>query len=113
MEGMVDYRRFGDFGGSVGTGSVAVLPGKFLKSLQKYLAPSRGAVWGHPAVGTIHGASGVCMTCMRRYGSISLVVSDRSSLSWVSQCRTIRLYACLVVNGTSTFVTNIPSRHGC
>ena len=35
--------------------------------------------------------------------------------SWgsvVHVCRTIRLHVCLVVNGTSTFITNIPSRHG-
>ena len=31
----------------------------FEESPESYLAPSRGAVWGYPAVGTIHGASGV------------------------------------------------------
>ena len=40
-----------------------------------------GSLWGYPAVGTIHGASGVYMRCMRRYGSVWLVVSDQSSLS--------------------------------
>ena len=25
---------------------------------------------GYPEVGTIHGASGVCMRCVRRYGSV-------------------------------------------
>ena len=110
---MFSFRR------SVGTGIFAVLPGKFLKSTESYLAPSRGAVWGYPEVGTIHGACGVCMRCMRRYGSVWLVVSDRSFLSWVSHCRTTSLqddtpvcHDCLVVNGTSTFIINIPSRHG-
>ena len=27
-------------------------------------------VWGYPAIDTIHGASGICMRCMRRYGSV-------------------------------------------
>ena len=27
-------------------------------------------VWGYPEVGTIHGVSGVCTRCMRRYGSM-------------------------------------------
>ena len=27
-------------------------------------------VWGYPAVGTIHGASGVCIRSMRRYGYV-------------------------------------------
>ena len=80
-------------------------------------------VWGYPAIGMIHGASGVCMRCMRRYGSVWLVVSDRSSLSWASVVypyRTISLqddtpvcHDCLVVNGTSTLTKNTPSRHGC
>ena len=51
---------------------VGLLPfylASFEESPESYLAPSRGAVWGYPAVGTIHGASGVCMRCMRRYGS--------------------------------------------
>ena len=62
---------------------------------EPYLAPSRGTIWRYPAVGTIHGASGVCMRRMRRYGSVWLVVSGRSFLSWayvVYHCRTIRLY---------------------
>ena len=42
----------------------------FEGSPESYLAPSRAAVWGYPAVGTIHGASGVYMRCMRRYGSV-------------------------------------------
>ena len=42
----------------------------FEESPESYLAPSRGAVWGYPAVGTIHGASGVYMRCMRRYGFV-------------------------------------------
>ena len=42
----------------------------FEESPESYLAPSRGAVWGYPEVGTIHGAFGVCMRCMRRYGSV-------------------------------------------
>ena len=80
-------------------------------------------VWGYPAVGTIHGASGVCMRRMRRYGSVWLVVSDRSSLSWASvvyHSKTISLqddtpvcHDCLVANGTSTLIINTPSQHGC
>ena len=60
---------------------------------------------------------------MRRYGSVWLVASDRSFLSWayvVYHCRTSSLqddtpvcHECLVVNGTSTLTKNIPSRHGC
>ena len=36
--------------------------------------------------------------------------------SWgsvVYLCRWISLHDCLVVNGTSTFIINMPSRHGC
>ena len=42
----------------------------FEESPESYLAPSRGDVWGYPAVGTIHGASGVYMRCVRRYGFV-------------------------------------------
>ena len=42
----------------------------FEESPESYLAPSRGAVLGYPAVDTIHVASGICMRCMRRYGSV-------------------------------------------
>ena len=52
----------------------------FEESPESYLAPSRGAIWGYPEVGTIHGASGVFMRYMIRYGSVWLVVSDRSRL---------------------------------
>ena len=40
---------------------------------------------------------------------------DKSPLSWdsLAHCRTVFLHDCLVVNGTSTFITSIPSRHGC
>ena len=34
-----------------------------------FLSPRR-YVWRYPAVGTIHGASGVCTRCMRCYGSV-------------------------------------------
>ena len=36
--------------------------------------------------------------------------------SWASVvylCRSIYLHDCLVMNGTSTSIINIPSRHGC
>ena len=46
---------------------------------------------GYPAVGMIHGASGVFMRCMIRYGSVS-------GLSFS---------LCLVVNGTSTSIIYI------
>ena len=42
----------------------------FEESPESYLAPSRGVVWGYPAVDTIYRASGVCMRCMRRDGSV-------------------------------------------
>ena len=29
-----------------------------------------GDVWGYPEVGTIYGASGACMRCIRHYGSV-------------------------------------------
>ena len=61
---------------------------------EKLASTLKRVVWEYSAVGTIHGASGVCMRCMRRYGFLWLVVSDRSCLSWVSHCRTIRLYVC-------------------
>ena len=32
--------------------------------------PRRCPVWGYPELGTIHGASGVCTRCTRRYGSV-------------------------------------------
>ena len=55
----------------------------------------------------IYGASGVCMRCMRHYGSVWLVESDEV----VFVCRTTSLlddtpvcHDCLVVNGTSTFI---------
>ena len=40
------------------------------ESPESYLAPRRGVVWGYSAVDTMHGASGVCMRCIRRYGSV-------------------------------------------
>ena len=55
---------------SVGTGNVAVLPGKFEEPLESYLSPSRGAVWGYPVFGLTYEASGVCTRCMRRYGYV-------------------------------------------
>ena len=42
----------------------------FEESPESYLSPRRGAVWGYLVVGLINGASGVCMRCMRRYGSV-------------------------------------------
>ena len=42
----------------------------FEESPESYFSPSRGAVWGYPALDTRHGASGVCMRCMRRYGLV-------------------------------------------
>ena len=42
----------------------------YVESPESYLVPSRGAVWGYPELGTIHGASGVCTRYTRRYGSV-------------------------------------------
>ena len=64
--------------------------------------------------GMIYGASGVCMGCMRRYGSVWLVVSDEV----VFVCRTTSLqddpsagrYACmscLLGGGWNKHVYNI------
>ena len=121
---MVDFRRLRDLGDLLELELLPFYLASFEESPESYLAPSRRAVWGYPAVNTIHGPSGVGMRCMRRHGSVWLVVSDRSSLSWGLSLqdelnagrhvsRTIRMYVCLVVNGTSTFIINISSRHGC
>ena len=40
-------------------------------------------------------------------GAFSVLVGS------LAHFRTIRLYVWLVVNGTTTFTINIPSRHGC
>ena len=73
----------------------------------------RGKLFGGTSViGLIFGASGVCTRCMRRYGlfgkSIVFVV-------WTIplQDETPVCHDCLVVNGTSKFIINISSRHGC
>ena len=89
MEGMVDYRRLGDFGAvvnpirlweiweifslrrSVGTGIVAVLPGMVLKSLRNHTSHQVGGLFGDTlVVGLIYRVSGVCTRCTRRYGSV-------------------------------------------
>ena len=58
MEGMVD-------------GIVAVLPGKFLKSLRNHTSHQVGGLFGDTLViGLIFGASEGCTRCMRRYGSV-------------------------------------------
>ena len=58
MEGMVD-------------GIVAVLPGKFLKSLRNHTSHQvEGLLKVTWMVGLITGASGVCTRYMRRYGSV-------------------------------------------
>ena len=54
-------------------------------------------VWGYPAVGTIHGASGVCMRCVRRDGSVWLVVSDRCLTAGRPHRRTTSLQDDLIV----------------
>ena len=52
-------------------GIVAVLPGKFLKSLRNHTSHQVGGLFGGTLViGLIFGASGVCTRCMRRYGSV-------------------------------------------
>ena len=43
----------------------------FEESLESYLSPSRGAVWGYLVISLIFGAFGVCTRCIRRYGSVS------------------------------------------
>ena len=44
---------------------------------REYQANGKGNMFGgYPEVGTIHGASGICMRCIRRYGYVWLVVSD-------------------------------------
>ena len=52
-------------------GIVAVLRGKFLKSLRNHTSHQVGGLFGGTLViGLIFGASGVCTRCTRRYGSV-------------------------------------------
>ena len=54
-----------------GTGTVAILPGKFLKSLRNHTShPVGGLFGGTLVIGLIFGASGVCTKYTRRYGSV-------------------------------------------
>ena len=57
MEGMVD-------------GIVAVLPGKFLKSLGNHTSHEVGGLFGGTLIIRLIRISGVCTRCTRRYGSL-------------------------------------------
>ena len=99
---------------SVGTGIVAVLPGKvFEESPESYLSPSRGAVWGYFNQRFDYGASGVFTIYVRRYGSVWLVCSVRVVDELTAGGKRPVCHDCLVVNGTSKLIINILSRHGC
>ena len=103
---------------SVGTGIVAVLPGKFLKSLRNHTSHQGRAVWGYLVVGLITEPLGFVQNA--RY--VMVLFDEWLGVlgSGVFDCWTISLqddtpvcHDCLVVNGTSTFIINISSRHGC
>ena len=70
MEGVVDYRILEDLGDLLELELLPFYLASFEESPESYLAPSRGAVWGTPKAGTINGASGICMRCMRHYGYV-------------------------------------------
>ena len=54
-----------------GTRTVAVLPGKFFKSLRNHTSHQVGGLFGGTLVVRFdYGASGVCTRCMKRYGSV-------------------------------------------
>ena len=54
-----------------GTGIVAVLPGKFLKSLRNHTSHQVGRLFGGTLVVRFdYEASGVCTRCTERYGSV-------------------------------------------
>ena len=58
MEGIID-------------GIIAVLPGKFLKSLRNHTSHRVGGLFtGTLVIGLIFGASEVCARCTIRYGSV-------------------------------------------
>ena len=69
------------------------------------------SVWGYLDGRFDYGASGVCTRCMRRYGSVWWVYNvcrlDEPTAGTTPVC-----HDCLVVNGTSKLIINIPSRHG-
>ena len=89
----------------------------FEESPESYLSRSRGALREYPVGGMIYGACGVCTRCMRCYGSVwcELLVSVSLGALYCAlvQDDTPVCHYCLVVNGTSAFIINIPSRHGC
>ena len=134
MEGMIEYRRLGDSGDvvnlcrlceiweiweifslkrSVGTGIVAVLPGKFLKSLRNHTPHQVGGLFGGTlVVGLIYGASGVCTRCMVLFDEWLGVLGSVVFVCWTIplQDDTPVCHDCLVVDRTSSFIINIPSR---
>ena len=96
-----------------GTGIVAVLPGKFLKSLRNHTSHQVGGLFGGTLmVGLITEPLGFVQDArdvMVLFGECVVFVR------WTSPLRdeTPVCHDCLVVNGTSKFIINIPSRHGC
>ena len=104
---------------SVGTGTVAVLPGKFLKSLRNHTSHQVGGLFGDTLVvgliteplGFVQDARDVMVLFDEWLGVLG---------SGVFVCWTIPLeddtpvcHDCLVLEETSTFIINTSSRHGC
>ena len=105
--------------GSVGTGIVAVLPSKFLKSLRNHTSRQVGGLFGGTLVvgliteplGFVQDARNVIVLFDEWLGVLDSGVFVYWTIPLLDD--TPVCHDCLVVNGISTFKINISSRHGC
>ena len=91
----------------------------FEESPESYLSPSRGAVWGYlggqfdvtEPLGFVQDARDV----MVMFEEWLAVLGSVGFVCWTIplQDDTPVCHDCLLVNGTSKFIMNISSRHGC
>ena len=102
MEGMID-------------GIVAVLPGKFLKSLRNHTSHQVGGLFGGTLVVRFDITELLGFVQDARDVMVLFGVVVVCSSSGRAHCRELTpvCHDCLVVNGTSKLIINISSRHGC